>query len=141
MISTLAVVVILGVLVTIVLSTKHPATPSGAGSSSSLSTTTVPQSVGSGAQEAAISACQLNFQALTTALTDYRALNGAYPAAGTAWATSSTNGGPYLAAWPADVHYYSITWNGSILSVLPAKGTASHGSMGTNTPVTGCFAA
>ena len=60
MIGTLAVVLILGVLATIVLSSNHPATPSGSGASSLVTTTTVPQSVGSGAQEAAISACKLN---------------------------------------------------------------------------------
>jgi type II secretory pathway pseudopilin PulG len=141
MIGTLAVVLILGVLATIVLSSNHPATPSGSGASPLVTTTTVPQSVGSGAQEAAISACKLNFQALTTALADYRALNGAYPAAGTTWATSSTNGGPYLAAWPTDAHYYSIAWNGLILSVIPVRGVASQGSIGTSSPVTGCFAA
>jgi len=141
MIGTLAVVVILGVLVSVVLSSNHPPAPSGTGASSSVTTTTVPQSVGSGAQEAAVSACRLNFQALSSALMSYRALNGASPAAGTAWATSTTNGGPYLAVWPTDVHYFSISWNGTILSVLPARGAASHGSLGTSSPATGCFAA
>jgi len=141
MVGTLAVVVILGVLVSVVLSSNHPPAPSGTGTSSSVTTTTVPQSVSGGAQEAAVSACQLNFQALSSALMNYRALNGASPAAGTAWATSPTNGGPYLAAWPTDAHYYSINWNGSMLSVLPARGAASHGSSGTSSPATGCFAA
>jgi len=145
MIGTLAVVIILGILVTIVLSSNHPSTPSTTlGTTSSgapVTTTTVPQSVGGAAQEAAISTCQLDFQAVTTALMDYRALNGAYPAEGIAWATSSAMGGPYMQSWPDGRPYFTISWNGTALGVVPFRGTASHGSIGTSTPVTGCFAA
>ena len=145
MIGTLAVVIILGILVTIVLSTKTPSTPNTTQETSSsgalVTTTTVPQSVGSAAQQAAVSTCQLNFQAITTALTDYHALNGSNPAAGTAWATSSAKGGPYMQSWPNGRPYYSLEWNGTILSVVPVRGSASHGSIGTSAPATGCFAA
>jgi len=145
MIGTLAVVIILGILVTIVLSSNHPSTPSTTvGTTSSgtpVTTTTAPQSVGSAAQEAAIATCQLNFQAIMTALTYYHAANGSYPAAGIAWVTATNNGGPYMQSWPDGRPYYTISWNGSSLGVVPFRGTASHGSIGTSAPVTGCFAA
>jgi hypothetical protein len=83
----------------------------------------------------------VNYLAIETVLGEYRALNGALPPAGSAWATSPTHGGPYLQQWPESVRYYTITWNGDELSVSPARGVASHGSYGTHTPVTGCFAA
>jgi type II secretory pathway pseudopilin PulG len=144
MIGTLLVVIILGILVTIVL-TNQPAakntTQETTSSGALVTTTTVPQSVGSAAQQAAVSTCQLNFQAVTTALTDYKAVNGSNPAAGVAWATSSALGGPYMQTWPNGHPYYTLQWNGSALSVVPLRGTASHGSIGTSAPATGCFAA
>jgi hypothetical protein len=145
MIGTLAVVIILGLLVTIVLTTNNPSTPSTTvGTTSSgapVTTTTAPQSVGSAAQEAAIITCQFDFQIINTALMDYHAVNGSYPAAGIGWATSTTKGGPYMQSWPDGRPYYTISWNGSLLGVVPFRGTASHGSIGTSTPATGCFAA
>jgi len=145
MIGTLAVVIILGIVVTIVLTTNKPAaqntTQETTSSGALVTTTTVPTSVGSAAQQAAVSTCQLNFQAVTTALTDYEAFNGSNPAAGTAWATSSALGGPYMQSWPNGHPYYTLQWNGSALSVVPFRGTASHGSIGTSAPATGCFAA
>jgi len=145
MIGTLSVVIILGILVTIALTINNPApqstTQATTSSGAPVTTTTVPKSVGSAAQEAAVSACQENFQAITTAIMDYKALNGSSPAAGTAWVTSSGDGGPYMQVWPDGLPYYSLQWDGTALNVLPFKGTASHGSMGTSTPVTGCFAA
>ena len=62
-------------------------------------------------------------------------------AAGVAWATATANGGPYLQAWPESANYYSITWNGAQLSVIPVRGAPSHGSDGASSPKTGCFAA
>jgi len=88
-----------------------------------------------------VSACQANYQAIETALADYRSLNGSSPAPGDAWATSASNGGPFLQVWPQSALYYSITWNGAELSVVPARGTSSHGSDGTSSPRSGCFAA
>jgi hypothetical protein len=145
MIGTLAVVIIVGILVTIGLSTNHPdpqgTTQESTDSGAVVTTTTVPQSVGRAAKEAAVLACQLNFQVITTTIRDYQALNGSNPAAGTAWTTSRANGGPYMQSWPNGQPYYSIEWNGSALSVVPSSGTASHGSIGTSAPATGCFAA
>jgi hypothetical protein len=140
MLATLLTVIILGVMVVIMLNTLGGTTSPGT-TIPGATTTTAPATPANGAQEAAVSACQANFQALETAISDYRALNGSLPVAGTAWATATDNGGPYLPAWPESAPYYSITWNGTLLSVVPVRGVSSHGDDGTGSPKTGCFAA
>ena len=148
MLGLLLTVIILGVMVVIMLKTlggspsATGATTTVPGSSATPGTTaTAPVTPENGAQEAAVAACQANFLAIETALTDYRSLNGSSPAAGAAWATATANGGPYFQAWPESATYYSITWNGAQLSVIPVRGAPSHGSDGTSSPKTGCFAA
>lgn len=140
MIGLVVVVVILGVVASIVVSQKNNA-PAPAPGVSSISATTQPPSIASGAQEAAIAACQVNFAAVDTALSDYRTLNSSSPAPGIAWVTSTANGGPFLAAWPSTGPYYSLVWTGTTLDVVPAHGAVSRGSSGTTSPATGCFAA
>ena len=143
MLGTLLTVIVLGVMAVIVLNTLG-GSPSGTGTTTTIpgaTTTTVPATAESGAQKAAASACQANYQAIETALADYRSLNGSLPAAGAAWATAASNGGPYLQVWPESAPYYSITWNGAQLSVIPVRGKSSHGSDGTSSPKSGCFAA
>ena len=141
LLGTLAVVIVLGVMVTVALATLQPkATPSST-TLPGATTTTIPQSAASGAQEAAIAACQADYQVINSAISEYSALQGDYPPSGTGWATSSANGGPLLQTWPSEANYFALTWNGSVLSVVPARGPASHGSAGTNFPPTGCFAA
>jgi hypothetical protein len=143
MLGILLTVIVLAVMVVIMLNTLG-GTPSTTGTTTTIpgvTATTAPASPESGAQEAAVSACQANYVAIETAITDYRSLNGSSPAAGVAWATSSANGGPYLQAWPESAIYYTITWNGTQLSVVPAKGGPSLGNDGTVSPKSGCFAA
>lgn len=142
LVGTLMVVIILGVMVSIALSI-NPQSPSNSNVNGSISgtTITIPQSIGSGANEAAVSACEINFQAITTALNDYRAVNASMPPPGHLWATSSAKGGPFIQEWPPYSLYYNIVWNGVVLSVIPQQGTASRGSVGTASPATGCFAA
>jgi hypothetical protein len=142
LVGTLMVVIILGVMVSIALSINPQASPnSGVNGSISGTTTTIPKSIASGANEAAVSACEVNFQAITTALNDYRAVNASSPPPGHLWATSSAKGGPFIQEWPPYSLYYNIVWNGVELSVIPGKGPASRGSVGTASPATGCFAA
>ena len=136
-------VIVLGVMVVIMLNTLG-GSPSGTGTGTTIpgaTTTTEPATAESGAQEAAASACQANYLAIATALADYRSLNGSWPAAGATWATAAANGGPYLQVWPERAPYYSITWNGAQLSVIPVRGASSHGSDGASSPKSGCFAA
>jgi hypothetical protein len=143
LLGTLLTVIVLGVMAVIMLNTLG-GSPSGTGTNTTIpgaTTTTVPTTAKSGAQEGAASACKANYQAIETALADYRLLNGSLPAAGSAWATAATNGGPYLQVWPESAPYYSITWNGAQLSVIPVRGASSHGSDGTSSPKSGCFAA
>jgi hypothetical protein len=148
MLGLLLTVIVLAVMVVIMLKTlTGPTSPTGATTTIPGATTmpgtntTAPVTPESGAQEAAVSACQANYQAIETALADYRALNGSAPAAGTAWVTAASNGGPYLQVWPETATYYSITWNGAQLSVIPVRGSSSHGTDGTSAPKTGCYAA
>ena len=138
MVTMLSVVVILGVLITIVLSGSHGPTPISTVAQGSPAT--LPQSIASAVPQSRVSACEADFQSVDTALGTYRALNGAAPASGTGWATSAARGGPFMQSWPSGGPDFSITWNGSELGVVPAKGAASHGSYGTNSPATGCFA-
>jgi hypothetical protein len=141
MLATLITVIILGVMVVIMLNTLGGSSPGTSTTVPGATTTTAPATPANGAQEAAVSACQANYQAVETAISDFQSLNGALPAAGTAWATATANGGPYLQSWPEAAPYYSITWNGVQLSVNPVRGTPSHGNDGTNSPKSGCFAA
>jgi hypothetical protein len=146
MLGVLLTVIILGVMVVIMFNTLGGSPSSGTttipGSTATPgTTTTAPATPENGAQEAAVSACQANYQAIESALADYRSLNGSAPAAGTGWATATANGGPYLQVWPESATYYSISWNGAQLSVIPARGASSHGDDGTSSPKTGCYAA
>jgi hypothetical protein len=141
MLATLITVIILGVMVVIMLNTLGGSSPGSSTTVPGATTTTAPATPANGAQEAAVSACQANYQALETALSDFQSLNGSLPAAGTAWATATANGGPYLQSWPETAPYYSITWNGVQLSVSPVRGRPSHGNDGTSSPKSGCFAA
>ena len=143
MIGTLITLIILGVMAVVMFNTLS-GSPSSTTTTSSIpggTTTTAPVSPESGAQEAAVSACQANFQAIETAIADYQSLNGSPPAAGTAWVNSSAHGGPYLQSWPATSRYYTLTWTGAQLDVTTPTGVASHGTYGTASPKTGCFAA
>ncbi len=142
MVSTLAVVVILGVIVTVVI-TNGPSGPKSAvvGGSATTTTTTSVKSIGSDATASAISACLASYTEVNTALTYYKTLNGAPPPTGTAWATSTTSGSALIESWPSGAPYYSITWNGVELTVTPTHGVASHGTSGTSSPATGCYAA
>lgn len=141
MLATLVTLIILAVMVVIMFNTLGGSPSASTTTVPGASATTAPSTPGSGAQAAAVSACRANYQAIETALTEYRALNGSSPAAGTAWAVATTNGGPFLQIWPESARYYSITWNGAQLSVIPVRGAPSHGSDGTSSPKTGCFAA
>lgn len=142
MVATLSVVLTLGLLVTIVVAASPGSTPKrDQRSTPNVTTTTIPKTISSGANESAISACEVDFQAVNSAVATYRTLNNSFPPAGTAWATSSANGGPFLQTWPSNVKYFSLTWDGTSLNVVPVRGTASHGTFGTSSPATGCYAA
>ena len=141
-IGLLLVVVILGVLATVVLSGGPNSAPSGATSTvAGQTTTTALRNVAGGAALAAIAACRADYELVASAINNFRALNGAGPASGTSWATSTAGGGPFLQSWPTSPRHFSLTRNGSTLSVVPRHGVASHGSLGTVQPRTGCFAA
>jgi hypothetical protein len=141
MVSTLAVVVILGVIVTVVISNGPSGPKSTVGGSAGTTTTTSVKSIGSDATASAISGCLANYIEVNTALTYYKTLNGAPPSAGTTWATSTTDGSALIDSWPTGAPYYTITWNGVELTVIPKRGAPSHGTSGTSSPRTGCYAA
>lgn len=142
MVGMLAVLVVLGVLATITLTMTGQSTPSatprGDGSASGVTTTT-PRTVVSGASLAAIAACRANFATVATAISNYRAVNGANPPPGSAWSTSTTNNGPFLQSWPNGAPYYTINWDGTSVIVTPHVGTRSVGSSGVPAPATGCY--
>jgi hypothetical protein len=139
----LSVVATLGILAVIVLTLNFGSTPSQPRTSvggSPPTTTTAPANIASEQQVADRVACQADFTVITTAVADYRALNGSNPPAGIAWATSTNGGGPFIQSWPSLAHAFTFSWNGTTLNVVPVKGRASHASAGTTSPPTGCFA-
>jgi hypothetical protein len=140
----LSVVATLGILAVIVLTLNFGSSPSPVGTtvpgSPPTTTTSEPQNIASEQQVAERTACQTNFTVIITAVSYFRSLNGSNPPAGVAWATSKNAGGPYLQTWPSGAPAYTLNWNGTTLSVVPTKGRASHGSFGTVSPATGCFA-
>jgi hypothetical protein len=140
MIATLMVVVILGVLVVIVIDQTLGTTSATSSASGSSTTTTVPQTIAQAVPPARLAQCEADFTSVQSAVSDFEALNGAPPARGTHWASASANGGPFLASWPTGAASFAILWDGTQLSVVPARGAASHGSYGTSSPATGCFA-
>jgi hypothetical protein len=141
MVGLVLVLVILGALVAITLSSNLGTTPSTVGDTTpGASTTNAASSPSSRANEATASGCQANYATVAQAIETYRILNGLDPPAGTTWGSANANGGPFLQSWPSDAKSYAITWNGSILSVIPVHGRASHGSYGTSSPASGCFA-
>jgi hypothetical protein len=142
MVSTLAVVIILGITVTAVISNgpSGPLTSVGRSVAGTTTTTSI-KSIGSDATTSAIATCLASYTQVETALTYYKALKGGSPPAGTTWATSAAGGDALIESWPSGAPYYSITWNGVEFSVIPKRGTASHGTAGTSTPPTGCYAA
>jgi hypothetical protein len=141
LVAILSVVAILGILIALTLSLSlGTSTPPTHAPSESVTTTSVPKDTASGATEATLAACKANFDIVNSAVETYRALNGSYPPAGTAWATSEANGGPLLQSWPSGERSYRLEWNGQQLSVIPASGPASHGSFGEGPDVSGCFA-
>jgi hypothetical protein len=141
MLSTLIVVIILGVIVTVAIANRPASSPTTSPTAVSVTSTTAPtaKSVGSDAQASTIAACEANFTTMNTAIATYRALHGEAPPPGTAWAKSTSNGTPILQSWSSSAVGYQIEWNGVTLSVIPTKGTPSHGSYGTSSPATGCF--
>jgi hypothetical protein len=138
LVGTLLVVIILGALAGIALSQTTSSPPSTRHGGTTVPSTT-PKDVGSDASAASLASCEANFTTVESAVESYLAMNGAKPPAGTAWATAGA-GGPLLEAWPQVPSQYAISWNGEVLSVVPAHGTPSHGSYGTATPRTGCYA-
>ena len=140
MLGILSIVVILGLLVVIPLSLNLGSSSTTTTTTPGATTTTAPKTVASGATEAEVAACRADFESIDQAVSTYRALNGSNPPTGTAWATSTTNGGPFLQSWPAATKW-SFTWNGTTLNVSPRHGLSAHGSYGTTTAKSGCFAA
>jgi hypothetical protein len=141
MVSTLAVVIILGIIVTIVISNGPSGPKTTVGGSVVTTTTITVKTVGNDTTAAAISACLASYSEVNTALSYYKTLNGASPPAGTAWATSTTNGSALIDSWPSGAPNYSVSWNGVELTVTPRRGTPSHGTSGSSSPPTGCYAA
>ncbi len=84
--------------------------------------------------------CVANVQSVQTAVQTYETLNTAKPPSGTAWATASLHGGPFLESWPVAPGDYTIRWNGRTLVVTPARGRAATNSAGTTSPPSGCDA-
>lgn len=151
LIGILLVVMILGVMAAVTLGslgyapnstmTGVPLTmPGGGPLAATTSTTAVNSGAGNIVGEATVAACRSDYANVEAAVHRFESLNGSPPPAGTAWASTTANGGPLLQSWPRGDHQYSIVWDGSTLSVVPAKGVAAHGSIGSNSPRTGCFA-
>ena len=139
-IGLLSVIVILGILVTIPLAMNIGSKGKSTTTVRGATTTTAPKTIAGGANEAAIAACQGDFESILQAVETYRALNGSNPPPGVAWASSGTHSGPYLQNWPSIASRWTFTWNGSTLSVVPVHGVAAHGSYGVRATKTGCYA-
>jgi type II secretory pathway pseudopilin PulG len=142
LIAILAVVMLLGILATIAVSVNLSTSPAGPPTTASPGPgvgTTTATNVGSVSRQATLSACEASYASVDAALEAYRTMNGRSPARGTAWATSAADGGPFLQSWPSDPRY-AITWDGSLLSVVPSRGATSHGSFGASSPPSGCYA-
>lgn len=150
LIALLLVMLILGLMAAVALGglgytpnstiTGIPSTMPGGGAIVTTPTTVAAKSRGETMRETAIEACRVDYEMVSAAVQRYKQLNGSLPRSGTTWAHAATDGGPFIRVWPRDNHFV-IEWNGSTLSVIPAKGAITHDSVGTRSPATGCFAA
>ncbi len=70
-----------------------------------------------------LTACRSDLGTLRAAIEAYRVVNGTSPPAGTSWALSADQGGPFLPSWPSLAPALSFTWNGSILHVVVNGGS------------------
>ena len=112
--------------------------PHGSTTTTTRGATTTSSTVVQTTAAARTATCLADVQSVSGALATYEATHTSPPPAGTAWATSSAHGGPYLQSWPA-VPGYAIRWTGSTLIVVPTRGTSSAGA-GTASPPSGCYA-
>lgn len=150
LVALLIVMLILGLMAAVALGglgytpnstiTGIPSTMPGGGAIVTTPTTVAAKSRGETMRETAIEACRVDYEMVSAAVHRYKMLNGSLPRTGTAWAQDATDGGPFLRVWPRN-NRFVIEWNGSTLSVIPAKGAVAHDSIGTSSPATGCFAA
>jgi hypothetical protein len=89
---------------------------------------------------AAVAECTADVKTIQLAEQAYAAEHGAPPPAGSAWATASAGGGPFLHSWPSAPGQFTVRWTGAALVVTPVHGRAATGT-GTAAPPTGCYAA
>jgi len=152
LIGLLIVLVILGLMAAATLGglgyTSNPAItgvpltmPGGGAIVATTSTTVLTPNPNDHPSTTTIATCRADYATVSSAVQSYERHNGVLPPAGTAWAHLTVKGVPLLRVWQRDKHNYVIEWNGSTLSVVPAKGVTAHGSAGTSSPPTGCFAA
>jgi hypothetical protein len=127
------VVLILGVMAIFAMRSTPtvilPRTPQTAGATSMTAT--------SGSSLATAAACRADYLTLAVALAAYRSIDGVTPPPGRTWATSGS--AALIHSWPR-LSGFSFSWNGTVLSVEPDTGVASHGDFGTSAPPTGCYA-
>ena len=140
MVATLVVVIILGTMLTLVLShspspTTNPVVPGGTSEP-----TPAPSAPATANRVAAVAACRVDYAEVLTAISEYRATHGSAPPSGTAWATSGTSTTRFLQSWPTDARLFSLAWNGTSLNVIPFHGTTSVASPGSPSTKSGCFA-
>ena len=138
MIGLIVVVAILAIIAAIADSATSSTAPTITVATTTGGSAATPPSTESFTSAATAAACAADFQGISLALQLYQGSHGALPPAGTAWATSSGEGGPYLPSWPAPKGFM-LSWDGTVLSVVPSVGTPSHGSAGAVAPPTGCF--
>ncbi len=128
-VSTLASVVIVLVLGSIVLSQTiggNPA-PRHVEGAPPRSTTAV-SALASAPPAAAHAACVADVAAIESAVAAYETLHGGLPPAGTAWATAS--GGPLAGQrWPSGDGSFTLEWTGTSVDVRPLRGPHAHQSV------------
>jgi type II secretory pathway pseudopilin PulG len=141
LISLLLVVMILGIMMALTLESLNGTGLTSSGTGGSSTTLSIPKGAGDVVAQAQISACEADFSSVETAIVTYYSDNGKPPGAGTTWATHNPYGSPIIQSWPSGAPYFTLTWNGTVLSVTPRFGPASSDSIGTKSPRTGCYAA
>jgi type II secretory pathway pseudopilin PulG len=141
LISLLLVVIILGIMMVLTIDSLNGTGLPGSGTGGSTNTLSGPKGAGGIVTQAQISACEADFSSVETAIVTYFSDNGKPPGPGTTWATSNPHGQPIMQSWPSGAPYFTLTWNGTVLSVIPRYGPSSNDSAGTESPRTGCYAA
>jgi type II secretory pathway pseudopilin PulG len=140
LIGLLFTLIILGVMAAVAVSAVSGNSSTALPTLPSVTTTSVGEPSNQIIAAALSAACVADYETLSTALQVYEALHNTKPASGTTWVQGVESGSTLMEAWPSEPGHFTLTWNGSVLGVVPHRGAVSLDSPGSRGRSSGCYA-